>query len=226
MGKAGLVECSSETATKSCWRLTRPGLVLLEPCVRLRLHRQVLVRRSDVLTKNMTLYEIYELLDAEGWDFKILKKNSSRKRLPSYEPGGEKSVFLRACLTVLPRFYMLALADAVVVGEPILHAQPENYYKKLLKIPGSAPLHDMKSLPHRGSCFELDGRAGSAARRSSMKAITWSAPEEEDGRLRLEDVGELDQDEPDYDDVTMALEMFTTMSRTATWRLQVRAKRA
>lgn len=205
--KAGLVECSSETATKSCWMLTRPGLVLLEPCVRLRLQRQVLVRRPDVLTKNMSLYELYEFLDAEDWDFEILKKGSSRKRLPSYEPGGKKIVFLRAGLAVLPKFYMLAVADAVKVGEPILHAQPENYYKKLLKIPGSAPSHDMKSLPHRGSCFELDGRTGTAARRSSvMKAITWSAPEQEDGRLRLEDVGQPDQDEPDYDDATMALE--------------------
>lgn len=85
----------------------------------------------------------------------MLRKGASCKALVLYQRGGEKHVHLRRGLSQLPQFYLLALADAGRVQEPILHAQTEVYYKRLLKLPGSVPAHDLRAARRRGLCFEL-----------------------------------------------------------------------
>lgn len=66
MSEVGLVDCTSETATKVCWRLTRAGLVSLQPCAKLRAQRRIISRRAELARRQATVFEFYDLLLDDG----------------------------------------------------------------------------------------------------------------------------------------------------------------
>jgi hypothetical protein len=79
----GLVECVLVSTERDLWKFTAPGLAALRVSHKYRELGKALAPRPDVLSGDMTTWELYRSLVGSGWRHEVQQKGKAH---PLTEP--------------------------------------------------------------------------------------------------------------------------------------------
>ena len=106
--------CCVRPAGRECWQLTIAGLRAMQTCAKLRNPRLALTTRESVPVQQRSVFELINMLIADGWEWRAWLPKSKRRRRhgqypDKYVPGEAKVWFSTAHVG---RHYLLALLCA------------------------------------------------------------------------------------------------------------------
>lgn len=138
---AQLVECASNTGSRSEWCLTELGRESVVVGQVLQKAGSVSLPRTGVGLADFTLWELSEALRTRGWSFTVIAKDTKSASLVPFRRGGRRhwychhSTLTAGGSVAVPRSYLMCLlriddGDLECTGLP--HLKGEGYYAAVL----------------------------------------------------------------------------------------------
>ena len=127
----GMVSCSSKQSRSSTWSFTSTGEKSIAVSVWIGQPVQALTRRQGVAIRDLTLFELLDVLQERCWTCQFPAARAPRASL-AYTVGSEKICWLRPSTKSITLKYLLALLDAENHAQPVFPFQTVKYYDHIL----------------------------------------------------------------------------------------------
>eukprot|EP00969_Alexandrium_andersonii_P363785 15462668-Alexandrium_andersonii.AAC.1 len=116
------------------WYLTLHGVSLVTRCERLHSPKRIMVHPRASSKKDFTMFELVELLDADGWACMEPPRRKKSEPLTPFSRTGPKIWYLPRSGTVVKNYLIaLALARDGVIKQGVPHLKTSKFYADLIK---------------------------------------------------------------------------------------------